>query len=38
MELGRPLKWNPIVQKFMDDPEANKKLHYEYREGYKLEI
>ena len=37
-ELGRPLVWNPIVQKFMNDPEANKKLHYDYRPGYKIEI
>lgn len=35
-ELGRPLKWNPIVEKFMDDPEATKYLHYEYRQGYSL--
>ncbi|MBR3527417.1 MAG: Gfo/Idh/MocA family oxidoreductase, partial [Bacteroidales bacterium] len=33
-ELGRPLTWNPIVQKFMDDPEANALLHYPYRPGY----
>ncbi len=36
-ELNRPLQWNPIVQKFMGDAEANSKLHYEYREPYKLE-
>ena len=34
MELGRPLVWNPIVQKFMHDPEASKLLHYDYRAGY----
>jgi len=33
-ELGRPLVWNPIVQKFMNDDEANKLMHYEYRAGY----
>jgi len=33
-ELGRPLTWNPIVQKFMDDAEANKLMHYQYRAGY----
>lgn len=33
-ELGRPLVWNPIVQKFMDDDEANKLMHYQYRAGY----
>ena len=38
MELGRPVVWNPIVQKFMNDPEATKLLHYDYRPGYKLDI
>ena len=38
-ELGRPIVWNPIVQKFMgNDAEATKLLHYEYRKGYKLEL
>lgn len=34
MELGRPVIWNPIVQKCMHDPEATKLLHYTYRAGY----
>ena len=34
MELGRPVVWNPIVQKCMHDPEATKLLHYQYRAGY----
>lgn len=34
MELGRPVTWNPVVQKFMHDPEATKLLQYKYREGY----
>ena len=38
IELGRPVKWNPVVQKFMHDEEATKLLHYKYRDGYKLEI
>lgn len=38
MELGRPVKWNPIVQKFVDDPEATKLLQYQYRPGYSLDI
>ena len=38
IELGRPVKWNPIVQKFMDDPEADKLMHYEYRPGYSLDV
>lgn len=36
-ELNRPLKWNPIVEKFMADDEANKLLHYDYRAPYVLE-
>ena len=36
-ELDRPLVWNPIVEKFMNnDTEANSKLHYEYRKPYEL--
>ena len=38
IELGRPVVWNPIVEKFMRDPEASKLLHYEYRPGYSLEV
>ena len=38
MELGRPVVWNPIVQKFMNDPEATKLMHYDYRSGYSLEV
>ena len=36
-ELNRPLAWNPIIQKFVNDDEANKLLHYEYRAPYTLE-
>lgn len=35
-DLDRPLHWNPIVQKFMNDPEAEKHMHYEYRKPYTL--
>ncbi|MEG1635207.1 MAG: Gfo/Idh/MocA family oxidoreductase [Rikenellaceae bacterium] len=35
-ELGRPLDWNPIVEKFVDDPEATAMLQYKYRDGYSL--
>lgn len=35
--LDRPVKWNPIVQKFMNDPEATALMHYKYRDGYTLE-
>ncbi len=34
LDLGRALKWNPIVEKFVNDPEATQKLHYKYRAGY----
>jgi predicted dehydrogenase len=35
-DLNRPLDWDPVTQKFVNDPEADKHLHREYREGYKL--
>jgi len=38
LELNRPIKWNPIVQKFVNDPEATKLLEYAYRPGYKIEL
>ena len=34
--LGRPLQWNPIVEKFVNDDEATQQLHYQYRQGYSL--
>ncbi|MDD3107781.1 MAG: Gfo/Idh/MocA family oxidoreductase [Alistipes sp.] len=37
-QLGRPIVWNPIVEKFMNDPEATKLLHYDYRAGYSLDV
>ncbi len=35
-ELGRPVAWNPGAQDFVDDAEAAKFFHREYREGYTL--
>jgi predicted dehydrogenase len=37
-ELGRPVKWNPVTLKFVDDPEAasHRLYQYEYRRGYSL--
>ena len=35
-ELGRPVAWNPETQYFVNDPEAEKYFHREYREGYTL--
>ena len=37
-ELKRPVVWNPIVEKFMNDPEATKRMHYQYRDGYSLDV
>ena len=35
-DFGRALDWNPAVQNFVNDDEAAKCLHREYREGYSL--
>jgi len=37
-QLKRTVKWNPETETFIDDidGEATKKLHYQYRDGYKL--
>ncbi len=35
-ELGRPVKWDPATQYFVNDPEAERYFHKEYRVGYKL--
>jgi len=37
-ELGRTIKWNPATESFIDDTDgaATAKLHYEYREPWKL--
>jgi predicted dehydrogenase len=35
-ELGRPVEWDPEKQYFVDDPDAEKFFHREYREGYTL--
>ncbi len=37
-ELGRPVRWNPDSETFINDPEADKHLHREYRSGYTLGI
>jgi len=35
-ELNRPLKWSPEAQYFINDPEAEKFYHREYKNGYTL--
>jgi predicted dehydrogenase len=35
-QLGRPLKWNPEEERFVGDDEANRFLHYQYREPWTL--
>jgi predicted dehydrogenase len=35
-ELGRPVRWDPARQYFVNDPDAEQYYHREYREGYNL--
>ena len=35
-ELGRPLTWDPVKEKFKGDGEANKKRSKQYRKPYKI--
>jgi predicted dehydrogenase len=35
-ELKRPVKWDPEKQLFVNDPEAEKFMHRNYRKGYTL--
>ena len=37
VRLGRPLKWDPTSERFVNDPEADKWLLKEYRKGYTLQ-
>ena len=36
MELGRPLKWNPKTERFVNDPAADKLLRREQRSGFEV--
>jgi predicted dehydrogenase len=35
-ELRRPVQWDPAREQFVNDAEASRHLHREYREGYRL--
>lgn len=35
-ELNRAIQWNPEKESFIQDAEAHKHLHREYRNGYNL--
>ncbi len=36
MQLDRPVHWDPVVERFINDDEANRFLHYTYREPWVL--
>jgi hypothetical protein len=36
IELARPVYWSPVVQYFINDPEAEVHFHREYHNGYQL--
>lgn len=38
VDLGRTIKWDPATEQFVDDADgsAAAKLHYQYRDGWKL--
>jgi predicted dehydrogenase len=38
LALQRRLEWDAEKERFIDDPEANAMLHYEYREPWKLPV
>jgi predicted dehydrogenase len=35
-ELKRPVRWDPVKEQFINDAEASKYLHRQYRDGYRL--
>ncbi|GGF27833.1 Gfo/Idh/MocA family protein [Echinicola rosea] len=37
-KLGRKLQWNPALQTFEQDAEAEAMLHYDYENGYSLDV
>lgn len=37
-EFNRPIRWDPKLEQFIGDDELNKRIHLNYRKGYKLEL
>jgi hypothetical protein len=35
-QAGRPLRWNPAIERFIDDPAADALLVRERRKGFEL--
>jgi len=38
MRLGRALKWDPKLEQFVNDAEANKWLRRDQRKGYETSV
>ena len=38
MRLGRPLNWDPIKRRIIDDTQANRFLSHENRKGYEIDM
>ncbi|MFN9916844.1 MAG: hypothetical protein ACK53L_29920 [Pirellulaceae bacterium] len=36
MRLGRKLRWDPVKEFFLDDPEADQMLSREQRKGFEI--
>jgi hypothetical protein len=36
LRLGRPVRWNPEKEQFINDPEADAFLHREQRPGFEV--
>ncbi|MCD0463690.1 Gfo/Idh/MocA family protein [Roseiconus lacunae] len=38
VRLGRPLRWDPLRERFLGDEEANALLSRQYRKGYEIDV
>lgn len=36
LQLGRKLKWNPVTERFLDDPEADRRIDRPMRDAWQL--